>query len=362
MQARNEEAMKFNIIGYTLHGLALFVNVLVGAGFLFCSYSQYLSPVAHPLLSCAGLFFPFFLFLNSLFLVFWLAFRWRYVAVPFLFFLAGWGSVKAYIPFGSADDQGNGKTLKFLTYNVMAMSADKETGANPIVEYIRRCNADVVCLQEYPVNNKQLEKMLSFYPYVRTLEVAGWNGMACLSRYPILSAERIGYKSAGNGSFLLRLKLEEDTMVIVCNHLESNKLDNHDKQVYEDILKSPDENNVKSGGAHLLRKLADAAAIRAPQADSVAMAIAENRAEYMLVCGDFNDTPLSYAHRVIGKGLHDAYIEAGRGPGFSYNRNFLYVRIDHILVGEGFKVLEARVDDSIGASDHYPLWCVVEKL
>ncbi|MBU3855615.1 endonuclease/exonuclease/phosphatase family protein [Bacteroides gallinaceum] len=351
-----------NIIGHTLQGLALLANLLAGAGFLFCSYSQYLSPVAHPVLSCAGLFFPFFLFLNALFLLFWLFVQWKFSLVPFLFLLAGWGSIRSYAPWGHKEEAEGKETLKFLTYNVMGMPVEKGDSVNPIVEYIRKSDADVVCLQEYPVHDEKIRKALSFYPYVETFAVAGWNGMACLSRYPILSVERIGYKSVSNGSFLLRLKLDKDTMAVVCNHLESNKLDAHDKQVYEEILKSPGEKNVKSGGKYLLGKLAEAAALRAPQADSVAQAIAGNKCRYMLVCGDFNDSPLSYAHRIIGRGLHDAYIEAGRGPGFSYNRNFLYFRIDHLMVGEGFRVLEADVDNSISASDHYPLWCVVEKL
>ena len=64
--------------------------------------------------------------------------------------------------------------------------------------------------------------------------------------------------------------------------------------------------------------------------------------KYLLVCGDFNDSPISYAHHTIGKGLTDAYREAGWGPGFSYNRNFLYFRIDHLFVNKGFKVLKCR--------------------
>lgn len=200
------------------------------------------------------------------------------------------------------------------------------------------------------------------YPYVRSLEVGNGNKMGCLSRFPILSVEPVVYKSVTNGSFILRLKMESDTLVVVCNHLESNKLDAHDKEVYEGLLKSPEEQNVKADGKYLLRKLADAAVIRAPQADSVAQAISRQSSKYLMVCGDFNDSPISYAHHTIGRGLTDAYREAGWGPGFSYNRNFLYFRIDHMFVNKSFRVLKCRVDNSISASDHYPLWCLVEKL
>lgn len=34
------------------------INGVIGIGLLACAYSPYLSPVAHPVWACAGLFFP----------------------------------------------------------------------------------------------------------------------------------------------------------------------------------------------------------------------------------------------------------------------------------------------------------------
>lgn len=48
-----------NILGHTVKGVLLLGNVGVGIGFLCCAYSPSMSPVAHPILSCAGLFFLF---------------------------------------------------------------------------------------------------------------------------------------------------------------------------------------------------------------------------------------------------------------------------------------------------------------
>lgn len=52
-----------NILGHTVKGVLLLANIGAGAGFLLCAYSPSLSPVAHPVLSCAGLFFPFYCWL-----------------------------------------------------------------------------------------------------------------------------------------------------------------------------------------------------------------------------------------------------------------------------------------------------------
>lgn len=143
------------------------------------------------------------------------------------------------------------------------------------------------------------------YPYRRINVVGSGSGytnrIACYSRFPILSARVLDYASSYNGSVLYELKLNEDTITLINNHLESNKLTKADKDIYEEILKAPETEKVKSGARLLLHKLAEASAIRAPQADTIAREIASSRHPSVIVCGDFNDTPISYAHRVIAQ-------------------------------------------------------------
>ena len=45
--------------------------------------------------------------------------------------------------------------------------------------------------------------------------------------------------------------------------------------------------------------------------------------------------------------------------GVSYNKDRLYVRIDHILASKNLKVYDCTVDNTIHASDHYPIWCYI---
>ena len=52
--------------------------------------------------------------------------------------------------------------------------------------------------------------------------------------------------------------------------------------------------------------------IRAKQAEAVSEEIKNAKGDYVLVCGDFNDTPISYAHRTIQGDLTDAFAESGR--------------------------------------------------
>lgn len=348
-------------------GAGLTGNVLVALGFLLSAYSSYIPPVDHPVLACVGLAFPFFLAFTLAFLCYWAFVCPKMLVLPLLTLVAGWPSLQLYFPVGSGQKQHSSSAIKVLTYNTQAIADDGTVkGQNAVLAYLAGCKADIICLQEFNpgvhASEKQVYQALSEYPYHQLVRVDGGTGLACFSKFPILSAKRIEYKSKYNGSAVFFIRLDSsDTLAVFNNHLESNKLDGHDKEVYNELLKSPRQAHVRQDSKYLLHKLAEAAALRGPQADSVAKAIRQYHTRYMLVCGDFNDSPLSYAHRVIGQGLTDAYVQAGTGPGFTYNQNHFYFRIDHLFVSSSFRVLDCKVDRSIKASDHYPVWCLLER-
>ena len=52
----------------------------------------------------------------------------------------------------------------------------------------------------------------------------------------------------------------------------------------------------------------------------------------MILCGDFNDTPLSYTYRQLSRKLTDSFIEKGRGIGNTYIGEFPSFRICYINV------------------------------
>lgn len=185
--------------------------------------------------------------------------------------------------------------------------------------------------------------------------------LACFSKFPILSIHPIEYKSNYNGSMRYVLNVNNDTLTLINNHLESNKLTKEDRGIYEDMIKDPNAKKVKTGLRQLIRKLAEASAIRASQADSVARVIAESKYPTTIVCGDFNDGSISYTHRILTQELDDAFTQSGKGLGISYNLNKFYFRIDNILISSNLKAYNCTVDRSIKASDHYPIWCYISK-
>ena len=349
--------------------LVAFANLICTGLLLASAYSPCIQPVEHPLLSCLGLAFPIFLLGNGAFLLFWVVVQnYRFVWLSVAGFLFCLPQARTYLTlhFRGADEKTEG-SFKIVSYNIMGFGVPAEgERENPILAYLRDSGADILCLQEYATGRtarqpsaREVEKALADYPYhhVGTVGKNRTNRIACYSKWPILSARPLEYASASNGTWVYELAWGKDTLLLFNNHLESNKLTHEDKVVYEDMLSDPESAKVKSGTRLLAGKLAEASAIRAPQADAIAREIDRSSHRYIVVCGDFNDSPISYAHRVIGERLEDAFTEAGCGLGISYNRNKFYFRIDHILFSPALEASHCRVDRGIRASDHYPIAC-----
>ena len=350
------------------------VSLLVALMLLFSAFSPtVIQPVEYPMLSLAGFVFPLLVIVNLFLLLLFLLFKgFKYALVPLTALGLCYAQLFTYFPINSPVDEKPKDGLKVLSYNTMSfINMEKLEGKNAVLDYLQASDADIICLQEHAVstNNhyvtqKDVDKALAAYPY-RTAKMPNrqkpMSNIAVYSKLPVLKTERIAMESASNGAMAYQLKWGQDTLLLINCHLESNKLSPEDKEMYEQMIEKHEKEQVKAGVKVLLRKLSDAAAIRAPQADSIANFLALHTYKYIMICGDFNDIPISYTHHTLTRTLNDAFTESGRGLGISYHKNKFLFRIDNILVSPSLKVSNCTVDSSIGASDHYPIWAYVEK-
>lgn len=358
-----------SIIGFVV----LLLNLLMAGAFLLSAYSPYISPEKYPMLSCAGLAFPLFLIINICFIIFWIIFHYKYVLVSLIAMLIAIPQIRTYMPLNLHSKDVPSARIKLLSYNVMSFNnMEKVNGENSILQYLAKSNADIICLQEYGtshssgkyVNEEYIQSMMKNYPYQDVTVVgdkSSGNKLALFSRFPILSSRCIRYQSNYNGSVCYELAITGDTVTLINNHLESNKLTLRDREKYEGFLDSLKAGAVKAENRSLLRKFADASVIRAKQARAIAGAIATSPHQSVIVCGDFNDSPLSYAHQLISRHLKDAFTQSGCGLGVSFNRNKFFFRIDNILISKDLQSYNCTVDRSIKSSDHYPIWCYISK-
>ncbi len=331
-------------------------------------YSDRINPVEHARLSTLGLSFPIFLFINFVFLIFWILIKKRYVIIPFLGFILCYVPIRKYMPLNIQHEVPEG-AIKVMSYNVWLFAGwDVKDGENsPILDYIKEQNADILCLQEAEIKEiggQRLDSIMKpLYQYKDTCRIGdGGDCITLYSKFPILSRERIQYPSKGNLSAAYQLKIGEDTVIVINNHLETTGLSPEDRAGFKKMVDGEYKtDSTKYTSKLLINKLGESASKRAVQADAVNAYIEAHLDKPIILCGDFNDGPISYARRTIAQHLTDCYVSTGNGFGISYNRNFFYVRIDNIMCSADFQPYKCRVDNNINNSDHYPIYCWLKK-
>lgn len=334
---------------------------------LFTGYADVMDPRRWDMLALSGYAFPFFFIANVFMLIVWVCVRLRLLVLPFIGFLLCFIPAMKYCPVnpGVSPEEGCLKIMSFNTWDFGTQSREipeeeKTRLRRETLQYIVDSNCDIVCLQEssliYNVPELIEEILSQQLPYADTCHGHGTSQLLVLSKYPIISHELIEYETVGNISAAFYLDINGRKVTFVNNHLETNHFSDEEKAQFGVMVKgNMQRQQIKSESRFIVRKLANAAVIRASQADSVAAFVTRHKGEDIILCGDFNDIPVSYAHRVIQGDLIDCYTSAGRGPGFSYRKNGMFVRIDNIMCSENFTPCYTFVDKSIDVSDHFPI-------
>ncbi|MBQ9356787.1 MAG: endonuclease/exonuclease/phosphatase family protein [Prevotella sp.] len=345
-------------------------TAMLAALTVLVAYSDHIYPEGHTFLACVGMAYPFFLAAMVIVLLTWVLVSWKRAWLPLLALIITIPATRVYIPlhFKSTPPEG---CIKIVSYNVCGygINAHHPDPLDAISRYLDRQQADIVCLQEdMSTKFKPVERYDSLFPYNDTVHVNKpgtimINALGIHTRYPILRKERISYESNANGSVAWFLLIDGDTVAVVNNHLESTHLSSGDRQRYTDMLDGAlDSTDVQTETRFLVGKLATYMAKRAVQAETVSNYVDSIKQLYpVIVCGDFNDTPISYARRTIAKGLTDCYVETGNGPGISFNMRGFKFRIDQMMCSDHFEPYSCYIDDKMEDSDHYPVVCWLEK-
>jgi len=332
---------------------------------LLVGYSDRLNPVEHPLLSITGMAFPIFMVANLLFLVFWIIFKWRMIWIPVTGFLLAYVPISIYMPIHPSQDIPEG-AIKVISYNVCAYGGNfkYENGFEVVLDYLNKEKPDIVCVQEDVDTWRRyvMKEYAKTFAYNDTAVIANtalsFNALGIHTRFPIVKRERIAYPSLANGSVAWWLKVGEDTVVVINNHFESCHLNNNDRQQYRQILHGEmEKDSARAESKQLLIKLAEANEKRAPQIEAVCRYAEEHNQYAVLICGDFNDNPISWSRHAMGERFTDCYVTTGNGIGLSYNQKAFSLRIDHIFCSEKLQPFNCKIDSKIDASDHFPAVC-----
>ena len=288
--------------------------------------------------------------------------QWRAAVIIVGALLLSWPTLRLISPFNLGHREAKeGKTpLKVLTMNVTQFNWNDGDHPSKNMRYILDEDADIVVIQEGLVYfsyeqlktvKPMLKELYKKYPYRKK----HFFDVGILSKYPFDEVE--SPVLAQDSIKACDVDAPGGNIRVVNMHLSSLRFTRNDSQLIESMnTPSGRKKRIKS----VTKKLDVGFRSHARQARAVRQVLDETPGD-VLVMGDMNDTPGSFAYRTVcGDDVRDAWADTGFGPIYTFHAHHLYVKIDHILYRGDMRVLSCRRDKK-GESDHYPMVAVFER-
>ena len=296
------------------------------------------------------LFAPIVYILDIAAMLYWvIRWRWRYALAMCLFVLI----CTIYLPLYCKIDLARKYDTKYVERNFTKVVTYNIANGNnsELVDYVRGLRPDIVCLQEYLTDAD--EKWRALGDEYRST-ISDGNDFSCeiFTKYRILRQGEID--SLGRYTAVWAdLRIADDTVRVVSLHLQSTSIHPEDTQFiqrHEYIYDTERETKLRS----IVSRLAENTRKRAVQVEHIRRFI-DATPYKTIICGDFNDVPLSYAYHRIANGLNDTFSEAGNGYSYTFDGYFRLLRIDYTLVSPSIETISYESTDSVAYSDHYPV-------
>jgi endonuclease/exonuclease/phosphatase family metal-dependent hydrolase len=339
---------------------------------------------------------PLWLVLVALVLLYWLRRNWRVALLPLAALLLAWPQVQRGLPLhlGSAAQsqltqelprrpkaprtthRAPSTTLRLLSYNVRIFNLYPQlrqldpTAPAKAIAWLATSPADVLCLQEYyqePPGTHSADGRLFqvgerlgpgsgrqvFVSKTLTNSIGAEFGLAIFSRLPIVGRGEISFgRLTQNHAMWVDVvgPGRGDTVRIFNTHLQSMSLDEGDI-----VAAGSSRAGFERKGRGLLGRFVRGAAARAWQADTLVAHV--RRSPYpVLLAGDLNDLPYSYAYSQLASELQNAWATVGFGLGNTYHGRLPpLLRIDQQFAGPQWQVLACRIHSEIPYADHFPV-------
>lgn len=348
--------------------VTVLVTLLVGAALLLSYFAPHVDPNHRVWFAFLGLLAPFLYVANVLLMLYWIL-RWRWIAcLPIVLALVGLLHVgkyfrpqfkRVYDPVSRVEG-----SLRVLSYNVGGFWG-KQDGRDvsrmaQIAEYIAAENPDILCMQEYEVNHintrayfDSVLEPLRYKAVYYTLDQgngSGW-GLAVYSRYRIVDKGHVVFPESTNSAMWADVLVKRDTVRVFNCHLQTTQINEQDRDFLRPESIADTLRQDKAVG--IARKLARNFRKRAMQADSLAVHIHDGTPR-VIVCGDFNDTPMSYTYDRMRGDMQDAFQQKGRGAIYTYRGLMGIFRIDYLFHTEDLETLDYQTEQPEW-SDHNPV-------
>jgi endonuclease/exonuclease/phosphatase family metal-dependent hydrolase len=353
----------------------IITNAILAVLFLCGAYGGLLNPQNWWPFGFLTLSAFYLLLLLLAFILFWLFVKpgWSLLSVVTL--LIAFKPITNIVPFRfstSFQKEKQQNALRVMSWNVehfdiLEHKTHPET-KQKMLQLIKEYQPDIACFQEM-VGSDSIRKAINYIPDI--MEADGFSeyhysynpklnfdgdhhfGIIIFSKYPIINKQTISFFPHDYNSIFQYTDVVKgtDTIRVFNIHLQSLKFTNTNLE-YIDNPSMTDEEDLKKSKS-LISKLKKGFLHRKEQAERIRAEI--DKSPYpVMVCGDFNDVPNSYAYRTIGSGLQNTFAEKGSGIGRTFSGISPTLRIDNIFVSQSYDVLQyTRINKKL--SDHFPV-------
>ena len=324
---------------------------------LLAYLSPYISPTFFWPISFFGLLFPVFYVVNSLFLIYWIIGFKKQIWANIIVLLIG----IQYIGLFFGTQPNTNKTtdsIKVLSYNVRLFNRyewiAKPNVKSEIIAFFKTEKADILCIQEFYTTD-EIPNLNYAYQHIGLQSKKSQWHMAIYSNYPQINKATVSIKGErmNNTCIYSDLLIGTDTIRVYNVHLASNWFKNSDYT----FLQNPQKETLKKGINGIMERMKSSYKKRAGEARVIKEHM-QSSPYPIILCGDFNDTPLSFSYNTISSDLKDAFKESGKGIGQSFVK-LPALRIDYILHDEQFNSYNyTKYKQKL--SDHYAVSCEVK--
>ena len=360
-RSRGRAKRSFLSILFTIFLLAVTISFSVA---LVISYlTPYVAPSIFGSLTIVGIFAPILYMSVAICALIWLVSRhWKIAGIVALFLIPGLFRISDFYNIDfirKVEVKADRRSFSVMSHNVRGFYDDRSCNAvGRYVDFLASSElADVVCFQEYALPMRGVERIDSLFEarygagkcYKRDVVEAGEVVLRTYSRFPIIKSGDISGQGRGTSQWV-DIVVSKDTVRIFNNHLHSMNITVSDSEDIAEGRILQDGDRMRS----IVNRIADNSSIRASYVDTLCMVVAETPYEN-IICGDFNDTPMSYVYGELIKNHSDAFVKCGSGYGYTFRPMYGMLRIDYILYSEGLDAQKYEVDECVMLSDHLPI-------
>jgi endonuclease/exonuclease/phosphatase family metal-dependent hydrolase len=360
------------------------INILVAILFILGCHAKWFDPVHWWFIGLLTLLSSYFLILLTIFFICWLFIKPRWSMVFVIIFVADRKPIFNIFPLrlpATFELKKQDSALRIMSWNVEQFEVFHATAdPEPRKEMFALINSfqpDIACFQEMVCSDSHVDTATAYYrkygyyaltDFTQQLHFPNYFyaynpkedflygehfGVMIFSKYPLINKHIIRYAPYDYNSIFEYADMVKgtDTIRIFNVHLQSLRFSPANLHYIDSP--SLDSHRDLESSKNVLSKFKTGFLKRKIQAERIKAEM--DKSPYpVILCGDFNDVPNSYAYETIGNGLQNAFVQKGAGIGRTFSGISSTLRIDNIFLDPRFSVKQfTRIHKRL--SDHFPI-------